>query len=51
MSEIDKPGAATPGERKQERAYHKHFSEHRLHGEWFEPHPDIMAEIERLNSQ
>lgn len=31
-----------------ESAYHYQFAEHRLHGEWFEPHPDILAEIERL---
>lgn len=32
-----------------ERAYHARFAAHRLHGEWFAPHPDILAEIERLN--
>lgn len=31
-----------------EASYHRHFDQHRLHGEWFEPHPDILAEIERL---
>lgn len=31
-----------------ERSYHEKFSEHRLHGEWFAPHPDILAEIDRL---
>lgn len=31
-----------------ERQYHKRFAAHRLHGEWFAPHPDILAEIERL---
>lgn len=31
-----------------ERAYHRRFAAHRLHGEWFAPHPDILAEIERL---
>jgi len=34
-----------------EREYHKRFAEHRLHGEWFERHPDILAEIERLASR
>lgn len=38
------------GGRREERAYHAQFAAHRLHGEWFEPHPDILAEIERLNS-
>ena len=33
-----------------EREYHKRFAEHRLHGEWFERHPDILAEIERLST-
>lgn len=32
----------------QERAYHRQFAAHRLHGEWFSPHPDILAEIARL---
>lgn len=31
-----------------ERNYHAKFAEHRLRGEWFAPHPDILAEIERL---
>lgn len=34
--------------RDVERAYHARFAAHRLHGEWFLPHPDILAEIERL---
>ena len=34
-----------------EREYHKRFAAHRLHGEWFERHPDILAEIERLASR
>lgn len=38
------------GGRDVEQAYHHQFSEHRLHGEWFKPHPDILAEIERLNT-
>lgn len=35
---------------KQEQAYHNRFSKHRLEGEWFERHPDILAEINRLNA-
>jgi hypothetical protein len=31
-----------------EQAYHDRFAAHRLHGEWFAPHPDILAEIARL---
>lgn len=42
--------ATTDGGKPAERAYHARFAEHRLHGEWFAPHPDILAEIERLNA-
>lgn len=31
-----------------EPMYHWWFAAHRLHGEWFAPHPEILAEIERL---
>lgn len=40
--------AVAEGGSEQEKAYHRQFAEHRLHGEWFSPHPDILAEIERL---
>lgn len=42
--------ATVPGGRELERAYHEKFAEHR-HGrtEWFSPHPDILAEIDRIN--
>ena len=33
-----------------EREYHARFADHRLHGEWFAPHPDILAEIARLTA-
>lgn len=33
-----------------ERAYHERFMKHHLRGDWFSPHPDILAEIERLNA-
>lgn len=33
-----------------ERAYHKHFADLCAGGEWFHPHPDILAEIERLSN-
>jgi hypothetical protein len=36
--------------RERERVYHDRFRAHRLHGEWFTPHPDILAEIERLSA-
>lgn len=29
--------------------YQHRFASHRLHGEWFARHPDILAEIDRLN--
>lgn len=40
--------ASIEGDPSLEREYHARFKEHRLHGEWFAPHPDILAEIERL---
>lgn len=42
--------AITHGGADQEGAYHMQFAEHRIRGEWFEPHPDILAEIDRLNA-
>lgn len=42
--------AVTGGGQPQEIAYHRRFAAHRLHGEWFEPHEDILAEIERLKA-
>lgn len=41
--------ATCPGGQPQEAAYHQQFAAHRLNGEWFERHPDILAEIERLS--
>ncbi len=41
--------ASVEGPTKLEREYHDRFAAHRLHGEWFAPHPDILAEIERLS--
>lgn len=38
------------GKLDDERKYHTRFAEHRLHGEWFSPHPEILAEIERIKS-
>jgi hypothetical protein len=40
--------ALTYGALPEEQAYHARFAAHRLHGEWFAPHPDILAEITRL---
>lgn len=44
------PLAVTTGGRLRESAYHFQFRAHRLHGEWFNPHPDILAEIARLTT-
>ncbi len=41
---------AISGDMRVELGYHKRFAEHRLHGEWFAPHPDILAEIARLSA-
>lgn len=38
------------GRLAHEAWYHKRFAAHRLHGEWFERHPDVLAEIERLSN-
>jgi hypothetical protein len=43
--------AETRGGIPVERAYHERFAAHRVQGEWFEPQPDILAEIERLNAE
>lgn len=37
------------GGSKLEKTYHAKFAQHRLIGEWFSPHPDILAEVNRLN--
>jgi hypothetical protein len=42
--------ATAPGRSHLEAEYHRRFAAHRLHGEWFERHPDILAEIARLSS-
>lgn len=43
--------ACAPGGRQREREYHNTFAEHRKHGEWFRPAPEILAEIDRLNAK
>ena len=42
--------AFVKGGQSVEREYHRRFAAHRLHGEWFEPHPDILAEIAHLSA-
>jgi len=36
---------AIPGGRAEERALHNKFAEHRVKGEWFNPHPSILEYI------
>lgn len=40
--------AALKGGAAEESVYHARFDQHRLHGEWFERTPEILAEIERI---
>ena len=40
--------AVVEGGSFRECRYHTRFAAHRAEGEWFAPHPDILAEIERL---
>lgn len=42
--------ATCKGGHDRERAYHARFAAHRLHGEWFERTPELLAEIERLST-
>jgi hypothetical protein len=35
--------AVVPGGVARERLYHGDLAPHRAHGEWFRPHPDVMA--------
>lgn len=42
--------AAIEGNAATERAYHKQFREHKMSGEWFASHPDILAEIDRIKA-
>lgn len=32
-----------------EKSYHQRFNEHRIRGEWFHPHPDILNEVRGRN--
>lgn len=42
---------AAPGLGELEREFHEQFADHNIQGEWFAPHPDILAEIERLKGE
>jgi len=37
------------GKRSKEALLHRKFAEHRLIGEWFKPHPDILDYVAKLN--
>lgn len=41
---------SVPGGRETESYFHRKFEGHRLEGEWFKRHPELMAEIGRLKS-
>ena len=41
--------ATIDGGSPREGLYHSRFLAHHIEGEWFERHPDILAEINRLN--
>lgn len=40
--------ATTPGGSLEEALYHNLLATHRVHGEWFARHPDVLSAIERL---
>lgn len=37
--------------RSDETEYHHLFKAHRMHGEWFRPAPEILAEIAEINAE
>jgi hypothetical protein len=41
--------AVAPGGFRQEKEYHRMFADGRLHCEWFERSPELVAEIARLS--
>lgn len=42
--------AYAPGGFDEENALHRHFERFRIHGEWFEPNPELLAIIARINA-
>ncbi len=40
--------ATIPGDTKFENELHRKFQQHRLRGEWFQPHPDILSYISNV---
>jgi len=43
--------ATIPGTFESERAFHKQFANFRLKGEWFEPHPELLALISIIQNK
>lgn len=43
--------ATIPGSRDYEKSLHNRFSGHRLEGEWFKPHPDLLAFISLIQNE
>lgn len=43
--------ATIKGDRAREFELHAKFAAHRQHGEWFLPHPEIVAEIARVTAR
>lgn len=40
---------AVPGDARDERRLHAQFAAHRLHGEWFNPAPELLSHIASLH--
>lgn len=43
--------ATLPGTREYEKSLHDRFSSYRLEGEWFNPHPDLLAFISVIQNK
>ncbi len=41
--------ATTVGDFKEEKELHERFEDHRLTGEWFKPHDNLLEEIQAIN--
>ena len=42
--------ASFDGHQSDEKRLHRRFERHKLHGEWFGAHPEILAEIDSIRS-
>lgn len=42
--------AAMPGGKPEEQELHRRFADARVLGEWFRPHPELLAEIKKVSS-